>query len=203
VILDELARASAQDEGEFVRRFPNPALIFLSAAAPPPDAPKVDTPSGGTSLRGDASFARTSALKATDKFPIGDAILEMGSHDDDTPVREIGANAPVVFLVKSGRNPFESMITIGRATNNDHCIPLPTISKVHAYFSASPGGGWRIHDQRATNGTFVDHRRLEAGGNALLQDGSRIGFGPDVRARFYTSAGLFGFVALFRKGLAT
>ena len=121
---------------------------------------------------------------------------------DNTPTREVRASSLVVFLVKSGRNPFESMITVGRATNNDHCLPLTTVSKVHAYFCASPGGAWRLHDQKATNGTFVDKQRLELGGSAALQDGSRIGFGPDARARFFTPSGLFGFLALFRSGLA-
>ena len=68
--------------------------------------------------------------------------------------------------------------------------------------SWTPTGVWRLTDQRATNGTWVDSQRVEAGGSANLSDGARIGFGPDVRARFFTASGLFGFLALYRSGVA-
>lgn len=204
--LDELARSAAGTNAEtFSRRFPHPALVFVSTSASAPDEPKVDTPSGGIKLPGkDVSFSRTSAFKATDAFPaVKDALQDMIPEKGTGSAKsDILGTSLVVFLQKSNRNPFESMITIGRATNNDHCLPLPTVSKVHAYFSKAPDGSWRLTDQRATNGTWVDGLRLEAGGNAPLNDGSRIGFGPDARARFFTAAGLHGFLALYRSGIA-
>ncbi len=195
--LDELARASnGLDEARFVARFTHPAIVFVTGTAPVEQPVKVDTPSGGTKIPPTTAFERTSTYKATDQMPAASDL------SDPTPMRDTLAASPVVFLQKSGRNPFESMITIGRATNNDHCLPLPTVSKVHAYFSKTPRGDWCLTDQRATNGTFVDGQRLVAGSTAPLTDGSRIAFGPDVRARFYTAAGLFGFLALYRSGIA-
>lgn len=204
--LEELAReANGLDETAFLRRFTKPVLIFMATGSGlADDAGKVDTPSGAIKLPGkDYSFSRTSTMKATDSFPVfTEALRDMAAQASHNPGRELLGASPVVFLEKSTRNPFESMITIGRASNNDHCLPLPTISKVHAYFSKTPTGVWRLTDQKATNGTWVDTQRLEAGGTANLSDGARIGFGPDARARFYTPLGLFGFLALFRSGVA-
>jgi pSer/pThr/pTyr-binding forkhead associated (FHA) protein len=203
VELDELARAThGLDDMAFTRRFPVPALIFLTTPEAPRDEDsRVDTPSGGIKLPGkEGSFSRTSAFKATDAFPaIHDMIRDMGTKE--MVGREL-AHSPVVFLEKSKRNPFESMITLGRATNNDHCLPLPTISKFHAYFSKDPSGTWRLTDQRATNGTWVDGQRLQPGDSAPLADGSRVGFGPDARAKFFTPQGLYGFLALYRSGVS-
>jgi hypothetical protein len=197
VKLEELARASnGLDEARFVARFSHPALVFVTATAPVEEPAKVDTPSGGTKIPPATAFERTSTYKTTDQVPVASEL------SDATPMRDTLAASPVVFLQKSARNPFESMITIGRASNNDHCLPLPTISKVHAYFSKTPRGEWCLTDQRATNGTFVDGQKLTAGATVPLADGSRIAFGPDVRARFYSAAGLFGFLALYRSGIA-
>lgn len=204
--LEELARESAGvDEVSFLKRYANPSLVFLASLGSSADeVGKVDTPSGAIKLPGkDASFSRTSAMKATDSFPVfTDALRDMAVQAGENPGKELVGASLVVFLVKSKRNPFESMITIGRASNNDHCLPLPTISKVHAYFSKTPTGVWRLTDQRATNGTWVDSQRLEPGATANLADGTRIGFGPDARARFYSPLGLFGFLALYRSGVA-
>ncbi|MEZ0229463.1 MAG: FHA domain-containing protein [Planctomycetota bacterium] len=205
--LEDLARESkGLDETAFVRRFPNPALVFIASSnSAVDDASKVDTPSGGIKIPGhEASFSRTNVMKATDSFPVfTDAVRDMAVQGGiENPGRELLGTSPVVFLAKSGRNPFESMITIGRATNNDHCLPLPTISKVHAYFSKTPTGVWRLTDQKATNGTWVDGQRLDPGSTANLGEGARLSFGPDARARFFTAAGLFGFLTLYRSGVA-
>jgi len=94
------------------------------------------------------------------------------------------------------------MITVGRARNNDICLPLGSVSKVHAYFGKKPGTElWKLTDQNATNGTLLDEKRIPTGGSAELHDGARIAFGPDAVARYYTPQGLFGYLALCRAGL--
>jgi hypothetical protein len=191
------------DDASFVRQFARPALVFLTGATPASDEPRVDTPSNGVKLPG-ADFGRTNALKTTDAFPVVDETMvdpEEAPRPVEQRAREVIGASLVVFLEKSGRNPFESMITIGRTPNNDHCIPLPSISKVHAYFSKTPSGDWRITDQKSTNGTSVDGRRLEAGGSASVVDGTRIDFGPDARSKFFTPLGLYGFIQLYRSGV--
>ncbi len=208
--LEDLARESGGlDETTFVRRFPHPVLVFAAASSgSADDSQHVDTPSGGIKIPGkekEISFSRTSAMKATDSFPVlADSVHDMAEKGgaENNPARELLGTAPVVFLEKSKRNPFESMITIGRASNNDYCLPLGTISKVHAYFTKTPTGVWRLTDQRATNGTWVDGLRLELGATANLAEGARLSFGPDARARFFTPVGLFGFLALYRSGVA-
>ena len=55
--------------------------------------------------------------------------------------------------------------------------------------------------QRATNGTYLDEQRLSPGGSMSVTDGSRISLGPDVKARFYSPEGLYGFLQMYRSGV--
>ena len=203
MILSELARAAAGlDDAAFARKYPHAALIFVTRfEAPSKEAPKVDTPGRGIVAAAVFGKATGSFGSTTDSFPALEDLGNTPSPDHPPPGTELRGSAPVVFLEKSKRNPFASMITIGRAPNNDVCVPLPTISKVHAYLVES-GGAWKLYDQNATNGTFLDQQRLAANGSAALVDGARVGFGPEAKARFFTPVGLHGFLALFRAGVA-
>ena len=87
-------------------------------------------------------------------------------------------------------DPSADVITVGRATNMDVCLPLPSVSKFHACFTGSRHG-WKITDESATNGTFVDDTRLARGGSTWLREGSRVAFGPGARGRFFTAKGLY------------
>ena len=194
--VDEIARAAGQlDEASFAKRFPDAALVFLADFAKL-DRQKVETARrrvedleiGGTTEARPVLAAEKPTAKATAASV--------------SPGYDVLGKSPVVFLQKSGRNPFASMITVGRAPNNDVPLQLPTITKFHAYFMRSSEGQWMLHDQTSTNGTFVDERRLAAGTSSPVRDGTRIGFGPDVHARFYTPSGLYGFLSLYRAGVA-
>ncbi len=100
------------------------------------------------------------------------------------------ADAEVLFVEKSGRNPFATMITLGRASNNDLIVPAQTVSKFHASFARGPGG-WLLTDQRSANGTWVDGRRVEAGATVALAEEAWLRFGRDVLARWLEPAALF------------
>lgn len=85
------------------------------------------------------------------------------------PTGRLGSEQPsggevVAFVTvrKRGANPFEHMITIGRARNNDICVSTNEVSKFHAYLSKRPDGVWQITDAGSTNGTFYGGRRIEA-----------------------------------------
>lgn len=74
-----------------------------------------------------------------------------------------GAKAPVphwVYSVSKAENPFKTMITVGRAPNNDVILPYEEVSKFHAFFLESPAG-LMLADAQSTNGTFVNGVRLE------------------------------------------
>lgn len=89
----------------------------------------------------------------------------------------------VEWLVKSPRNPFGALITVGRTPNNDIVLPQATVSKVHAIFNHG-AGGWTISDSRSSNGTFLDGLRLPPGEKRAIEDGAELRFGRDIRARF-------------------
>ncbi len=61
-----------------------------------------------------------------------------------------------------GRNPFEAMITIGRAANNDIVIPFVCVSKFHAYVRRDPfSRAELLFDAGSSNGTFLDGEQLD------------------------------------------
>lgn len=109
------------------------------------DAFVFDTPSRATLAS--TSSARLSASAADDLLPPDAVVL---------PVR------------KTEGNPFP-LISVGRARNNDVCIPDTSVSKVHAYFVApeKPGGRWHIRDAKSLNGTVL---LLGSGPRKLLED---------------------------------
>jgi pSer/pThr/pTyr-binding forkhead associated (FHA) protein len=78
---------------------------------------------------------------------------------DDSVFASLGAG---LFPVqKSGRNPYDAFVFIGRGTTSDIVLRHHSVSKSHAYL-ASTAQGWLLHDNRSRNGTFVDGQRLVA-----------------------------------------
>jgi hypothetical protein len=171
--LGELADASGTlAVGAFVGRHPQPALVFVKGL--PGQSP------GGEAFDADD----TMEFEATTKVPLAPRAAP----------EKIGPDAVVVFLEKrSPWTPFADVLTVGRATIQDVCIPLPSVSKFHVCLTRDPNG-WRVTDERSINGTFVDGRRLDPGGAAFLRDGTRLGFGPAVEAFFFTPEGLHDLV---------
>ncbi|MBI3724185.1 FHA domain-containing protein [bacterium] len=96
-------------------------------------------------------------------------------------------------LVKRDVNKFASMITVGRAANNDVRLNLPSVSKFHAYFThVKRDNAWFIADANSSNGTFVNGERLKSDkGRIKLENGSAIRLGPDVTVRFFDARSLY------------
>lgn len=103
----------------------------------------------------------------------------------------------ITFLVKSERNPFGNIISVGRASTNDVCVDHTSISKVHAVLTCV-GDTWKISDRKAKNGLYVNRVAVDAGATVPLEDGALIGFGTEVEGTFHTPRGLFAFVELVR-----
>src|SRR5262249_12483261 len=124
------------------------------------------------------------------------------THDEDSPVvRGTGTTrvrrpgAPdaagtgdkgerlVVGLVKANVNSFASMITLGRAANNDVRINNSSVSKFHAYFMhVKASGRWLICDANSSNGTYVNSEKLVGSTRRQLENGDGIRSGPAVAA---------------------
>lgn len=103
----------------------------------------------------------------------------------------------VAFLVKSERNPFGNIISVGRAATNDVCIEHSSISKVHAVFTCV-GTSWKISDRKAKNGLYVNRVQVDPGATVPLEDGALIAFGTQIEGTFHTAKGLFNFLELVR-----
>jgi hypothetical protein len=190
--LDELSRKTqGLTEAKFRAAYSHPALVFLPSSYDERKA-LFDTHVDEKQ----AMYARTLAKSRAREDP---STVDTELEGVRPPQENVTGRSAVLFLAKSERNPFSDMVTVGRAANNDVVLQAPTVSKMHAYFR-STSSGWSLADNRATNGTFVDEIRLAAGTSAPLSDGARVGF-AEVRAKFFTPQGLFGFLALYRKGL--
>ena len=55
-----------------------------------------------------------------------------------------------------------------------------TVSGEHCSFELFPGGDLWIRDHDATNGTWVDGKRLSSGERRQLRPGSQVGFGQHL-----------------------
>ena len=82
----------------------------------------------------------------------------------------------LVAVKKNPENPFPDRLTIGRATNCDVVIRFAFVSKVHAHLFVQ-GDKLTLRDNKAANGTFHNHKMLDAGGSRSVRLGDTLGFG--------------------------
>lgn len=68
----------------------------------------------------------------------------------------------------------EGSASIGRRPENQICLPLQQISKKHCSIGHDATGGFILRDERSTNGTELNGRRLESGSSATLVHGDKI-----------------------------
>lgn len=107
--------------------------------------------------------------------------IDEGDTGSDTDPVYSSVAAP---LAKRKGNPFPNMINIGRASNCDIVLLLPSVSKIHSYFQPGAEGAWDLVDCRSRNGTFVNGAQLESGGRQRLADGDVLRFGKHLTFRF-------------------
>lgn len=81
----------------------------------------------------------------------------------------------VISLIKSTRNPFAGMITVGRARNNDVCINSVQVSKIHCFLHQTDSQ-WYVEDNSSTNGTEINAALVEGKFHRALQSGDEITF---------------------------
>ena len=98
-------------------------------------------------------------------------------------VDEVKVGAVVVLKKRAGATTFQE----------DACIPLPRISKYHAFLTAADEG-WQVADARSTFGTQVDGVTLEPLIAVPIADGAELMLGP-YAFRFHTLDGLLEHLA--------
>jgi hypothetical protein len=100
--------------------------------------------------------------------------------------------ACVVFQVRAtGRGPYPSMITVGRARNNDIILADVSVSKFHAYFKED-GHRFFLQDAGSRNGTAIEGAlvpKSKQGKPVEVMEGHEVRF-ANVRLRFLRGAGL-------------
>lgn len=105
------------------------------------------------------------------------------SQDDDedfmtlAPERALGRAYVVAALVKSDRNPFTSLIMIGRAQNNDVVLPYPGVSKLHASVRLDAANNLSLRDEGSTFGTELNGVRLQGSLDHPLHSGDALVLG--------------------------
>ncbi|MHC4778319.1 MAG: FHA domain-containing protein [Planctomycetota bacterium] len=123
-----------------------------------------------------------------------------GTAKPDRPTEPISrrtgkpASAMAVPMVKSDRNTFENMVTLGRASNNDVVVPHPSISKFHAFFRIDGTSG-SVSDAGSSYGTILNGRELGKGESAPLESGSTLQFAKSVTAKFYSPSAFYEFLS--------
>lgn len=153
-------------------------LLSLRALAARPAeefAVEVVTPHLAVTLVGAASTSSAAAVRTLSMLPGHEARVRTWL----APVRK-----------RAGANPFEHMVTLGRAPNNDLCLEHPNVSKFHAYLRRE-GAGWALVDARSLNGTWVNGERLAPERPVALKDGDEVRLGEGVFLRYLEPPGLY------------
>lgn len=128
----------------------------------------------------------------------GDAHVETGKFaavraQRPTPLQPASGSL-VLGLQKSQKigNLFPTMITVGRARNNDLVLPSSEISSFHAYFVPPPSGPpphtWAVCDAESSNGTTVNGQPAPT--PTAVASGDEVCFAR-VRCRFFQPAQLW------------
>ena len=164
---DWQALVEAQSREQFAAAHPFPFLLARSTGEAARPAPTVRL-DGGPELMA-AIMAERRRLLASAPADRGLVVL---------PVRKVQANFP-------------SMITVGRARNNDIVVADQLVSKFHAFFRQLDDGGWALADAGSANGTKIGEVELPPKGQPEpVRSGDKITFGVST-FRFCDAAGLW------------
>jgi len=132
------------------------------------------------------------ALRRSESPPPGQkrdtAVREGSLHDPSVRVDDV-----IPLRKRPDASTFLDRVGIGRTPNVDVSIPLPRISKYHAYVT-DLDGPLSLCDARSTFGTFVDGERLEPMVPHPLEDGAQVDLGP-YAFRYHDPEGFIDFVA--------
>jgi predicted component of type VI protein secretion system len=162
---DWRTRAATHTREQFAAAYPHPFMLALTNLPPAPVASPTLRLFEDTNMIDTLRAERRRRMTPTDR-------------------------APAVFPVRKAQPTFPSMITVGRARNNDILLFDPIISKFHAYFSLVDGQ-WMLADAGSSNGTRINGLTLAPKGPAApLRSGDELGFGHHS-FRFLDAPGLW------------
>ena len=105
----------------------------------------------------------------------------------------------VLPIRKRPGNPFPARISVGRATNCDIVLRVPSVSKVHAHILREGDATFFIQDNRPSNPTFHNKVELIPGATRPLEVGDTVGFGH-LEFEFVDAAKLYEVLQLALAG---
>jgi hypothetical protein len=195
-IFDKLFAASIQkSEAEFVREHPGPFFLRKKSEA---EGAVLNEESGAHRLRvnteesGARRLSRANVLINEESLsfqrpqlaPSGELIMP----PEPAPPKALFA---CHAIEKTNRNIFAGGITIGRTSNNDIVIALPSISKFHAWLKRE-AGSYILYDAINSQGTFVGNQKVSPNGEQgiFLRNGVTIKLG-DNELLFIDSTNLY------------
>jgi len=94
-------------------------------------------------------------------------------------LRQVPPHAEVRLLKKTGANTVEK-ICIGRGKRNDVMILDEAVSTFHAQIDCLDDDTAILVDRRSSNGTFVNHERLEPNKPVKIASGDLVGLGKHL-----------------------
>ena len=165
---DWRAVVAARGKEAFVAAYPHPFLLALSGLEAPQGPARTIRMEGGPELI-NAIMAERRRMQAEGRD-----------------------KGPVVLPVRKVQTTFPSMITVGRAKNNDIVVPDALVSKFHAFFRQLDDGDWGVADAGSANGTRLGDVDLAPKGQPeRVRPGDRITFGGVSAFRFLDAGGLW------------
>jgi hypothetical protein len=167
---DWRALVAGRGREAFMTAYGHPFLLALSGLDAPPPPARTIRMEGGAELI-NAIMAERRRMKA------------------ENPAKSVG---PAVLPVRKVQSTFPSMITIGRARNNDIVVPDALVSKFHAYFRQLDDGAWGLADAGSANGTKLGELELAPKGQPeRVRSGDKIILGGVSAFRFLDAGGLW------------
>ena len=103
-------------------------------------------------------------------------------------------------LVKTDRNTFHNMITLGRASNNDVVIPHASVSKLHAIFRVDPKTHKvSVSDAGSSFGTTLKGKKLEKGVSVDLESGDSMRLADSVQTTLLATEDFYEYLHLYMR----
>ena len=83
-------------------------------------------------------------------------------------------------------------IRIGRAPSNDIILPSSSVSRLHAQLMPiRDTGNYELVDMFASNGTFLNGKRIDHFQKPQINDRDQVGLGPDYLLIYYSSRAFY------------
>jgi hypothetical protein len=166
----------------FVAKYAFPFLYYVGAnggrTAPAAHDPTAAGAVGGPSSASSASSEPAQPPRSASRKTPADGIIPPVGTRRVLPIRKRTVNV------------YASLVTLGRAPNNDLVLEgFETVSKFHAFFShrdeAVETDHWSIGDGASTNGTFLNNAPLPRDRSPhALRSNDEVRFGPDASFLF-------------------